>query len=95
MKRKTAYLVKIHHKLPVPVKSFDKKAGAFVQQRFVNFYLTKTGDYTPNRDEALAIKSKARALARHKEIRRELKKSELFGAQDFVSLEEKFYFDRS
>jgi hypothetical protein len=95
VKRKTAYLIKIHHKLPVPVKAFDKKAGAYVQQRHVNYYLSETGDYTAKREQALVIKSKSRALAKHKKIRAALKGSHLFGSDDFVSIEEKFYFDRS
>lgn len=95
MKRRTAYLVKIHHKLPVPVKSFDKRAGAFVQQKHVNYWLTETGDYTPKREAALLIKSKAKAEATHKRIRAELKSSHLFGADDFVSLEEKFYYPKN
>lgn len=95
MKRKIGYLVKIHHKLPVAVKTFDKKVGAFVQQRHVNYYLAVTGDYTPRREEARLIKSHAAALKLHKQVRAELKSSHLFGADDFVSLEEKIYYPKT
>ena len=91
-KRKTGYLVKIHHKLPVPVKTFDRRAGAYIQQRHVNYYLSDTGDYTERRASARLIKSKRAALTLHKRIRAQLKTSHLFGADDFVSLEEKFYY---